>query len=628
MKMRSQRLFRTISDPRFAQFLAVLGGLVYLVQSWFYAHTQTSIMDEGAYLLKGYLFATGKYQPFQEYGPWTNHMPFSYLIPGWAQLIFGPGLRTGRYLAIVLGVGMLLGVWVLSRRVGNRWWAAGLIWLLALNQPVLRVYSMMTSQVLVSCILVWILVLVIGPGRPTWQLNLGVVMSAFLLLTRINMAPVLPLVLVYIFWEQGVKTGFYAVITGVLAVAIGHAFFWPGILKLWAAWSPIDFPFLDVWKAPSGSAPLWNPEIDLYGRILSLLLSLRIHFTSLMGILTVLLMWPAKREWRSEWRYRVAVFLGVSFTLLFGIHAWASLGKSYCVYCLPNYMMFFQLFGILFVCVAFNSWRGFNERAGKWLFSTVILCVSLGVGYSLVIGKQITGTWIGGRLYDFVNLLWHIEVPRIKSMRIEPGSVELWGIFANKLDWMEKQILDGTLLLVTLLMSWFLLYQVAKWLGRHLTALTRVNYSTGAIQMLVFLSFGTIITLRMGFVPQESDCGWDVISSYEAGGAYLVDNIPSGSKIFWRGTSAVPLLYLDDYEIYPPQLNDVYSYFLGGDPDELARYGRWNPELDLFWQQDADVILIERSRGVPDIDMLDELVPTPPMLPCNPNSKIHIYVHK
>lgn len=92
----------SIGKPWYANLLSLLGGLVYLIQSWMYAKMQTSLLDEGAYLYKGYLFAIGKYWPYQEYGPWTNHMPLSFLIPGYVQTVFGPGLRTGRYLAVFL----------------------------------------------------------------------------------------------------------------------------------------------------------------------------------------------------------------------------------------------------------------------------------------------------------------------------------------------------------------------------------------------------------------------------------------------------------------------------------------------------------------------------------------------
>ena len=84
---------RLISGPFLANGLAFVGGIYYLLQSWGYAHTQTSVLDEGAYLVKGYLFVLGKYWPYQDYGFWSNHMPLGFLIPGYIQAIFGPGLK-------------------------------------------------------------------------------------------------------------------------------------------------------------------------------------------------------------------------------------------------------------------------------------------------------------------------------------------------------------------------------------------------------------------------------------------------------------------------------------------------------------------------------------------------------
>ncbi|MCZ7552379.1 MAG: hypothetical protein M5U05_07300 [Anaerolineales bacterium] len=57
--------------------------------------------------------------------------------------------------------------------------------------------------------------------------------------------------------------------------------------------------------------------------------------------------------------------------------------------------------------------------------------------------------------------------------------------------------------------------------------------------------------------------------------------------------SAAPLLYVPDIRIYPPQINDGYSFYLDGDPELLLREGRWNRALDQQWLQEADVVLIE-----------------------------------
>ena len=201
--------------PWIAEAIAFLGAIVYVIQSWIYAHTQASILDEGAYLLKGLMYARGQYYPYQDYGFWTNHMPLSFLIPGYAQVLFGPGIRTGRYLALSLGALMVLGAWILARRLGGRWWALGAVWLLALNIHLIKIYSVFATQGLIACMLVWVLVLTLGPDRPPWQLYLGTILAGLTFLTRINMAPVLPLVIIYIFWQYGKKIGLWSFFIGV-----------------------------------------------------------------------------------------------------------------------------------------------------------------------------------------------------------------------------------------------------------------------------------------------------------------------------------------------------------------------------------------------------------------------------
>ena len=126
----AQRLIRVRFLP---EGLALLGGLVYIIHTWGHIHGQSSVLDEGLYLFKGVQFALGKYQLFQDYGPLTNHMPLSFLIPGWVQVLFGTGLRTARYYALSLGILMIVGFWVTSRRLSGPWWAAFGVWAVALN---------------------------------------------------------------------------------------------------------------------------------------------------------------------------------------------------------------------------------------------------------------------------------------------------------------------------------------------------------------------------------------------------------------------------------------------------------------------------------------------------------------
>ena len=618
-----------------ADILALIGGSAYFIQSWIYAHTQESILDEGAYLLKGYLFATGKYRPFQDYGPLTNHMPLSFLIPGWIQVLFQPGLRTGRYFAVILGVLMLAGIWIVSCRLGNEWWAALLIWLIVLNEPLIRTYSIFASQVLVACILVWILVLIAGPNRKTWQIIAGTSLASILALTRLNLIPVLPFVVIYVYWEHGRRTGLKTLLSSLFILILGHAVFWPGILKLWAYWLPDTVtPFLDQFRPPPEAVPSWNPSLGLWSRVLSFFQGIQNHFFAVTVVFLTWILWPSRKRWKSDWRYRLSVFLSVLFGVLFLLHIWATLFLNYCVFCFQAYLSFFMILGLLLFVVSFSSWIREIKGWRKLLTIGLIVIVFLGLGYAASIVP-------GNRLLSNRSVRWLFSwpVPRFNNMRVQPGRIAFWQLLANKYDLTEQ--------LTALILRRFLFIFVASlivgfifWIGHKSTVLLfpshpRSKRSSGFGTVMVFLSVGSLLTSLIGTMNQGLACGWNVIETYEIGGRYLAEHIPAGSQIYWSGgLSAVPLLYLDDYELYPSQLNMTYSYRLGGQPDELVRYGWWSKELAQQWAQEADVILIEARlygtfpTNIAESEAFDEIAPTPPMVPCRSNSSIHIFIRE
>jgi len=194
---------RIITLPWLPTFLTVAGFAAYLIHAVRIARTTTSFLDEGLYLFKGYLFATGAQTPFVDYGVWTNHAILSFLIPGYTQKWFGPGLETGRYFMIFLSLLTLLGLWVFAKRWGNMWWAVGVVWVMALNPAEIKIHTLAISEGTVAALLVWIVVLTVGEKRPLWQILLGAALTAPLVLTRENLAFVPPILFVYIFWQHG-----------------------------------------------------------------------------------------------------------------------------------------------------------------------------------------------------------------------------------------------------------------------------------------------------------------------------------------------------------------------------------------------------------------------------------------
>ncbi len=615
--MLRQRFVTLKSMPWLAEGLAFFGGLVYLFQSWIYAHTQASVLDEGAYLVKGFLFATGQFSPFQEYGPNTNHMPLSFLIPGYIQAWFGPGLRVGRYFSIALGILMLLGLWIVVRRLSGSWWAVIVVWAVSLNPALLKIYSKATSQVLIAFMLVWVLVLTLGKKQRLWQLILGVVLAGAMILTRINMTPVLPLLLIYIFWERGRVYGVLTSAVGLITVVILHALFWPGVLHLWSHFLPSPIAqLLSPWT-PSFSIDAinaWDPAITMESRMLSFWYGVRAHFVSLVGAAGTFLLWPGRRAWKTTGNFRIAVFLSFLFFIEFAAHFWASLMHNYCVFCFTPYLSFFSLLGLPLAAlfISSGSLSASRSRILGIVFFTLIITTGVGYGIKKDLGIE----------------LLNLQVPRIEDFHLLPGTVELWGIFANKFGW-SYDLLTRLLPAVAGLVGGVLILWGAFVLVRVLVRknLLSNNYF-GLISFYLLLLVGLVLSptklLGGGDKLDIYDCGVDVLSSYELAGEYLAEKIPGGSSIFWQGgRSAVPLLYLPDAEIYHAQLNGMYTYFSSGDDEILLKYGYWNNSLAQKWYSQADIILV-KEREYEEIDGFEVLSITPPIVDYCEESRLYI----
>ena len=599
--MGTNRWIDLLREKPLSEGLAVLGGILYLYQSWIYAHIQTTVLDEGSYLLKGYLYAVGKYWPFQDYGPWSNHMPLSFLIPGYIQILFGPGLRTGRFFAIFLGCLMLVGLYLLVRRMGGKWWALGAILAVALNPAEVKIYSMALSQVLVACLLVWSLFFTLGEGRSLWQIALGSVLVSLMGLTRLNLFPVLPLFVGYIFWQHKWRAGLVATMIVGGGYLLGHVIFWPGIMRLWATWIPTNLaPFLARWRPPM--APGGNPQVGLHTRLISFLWGIRFHFVSVVGLLVALVLWP-KAEWKDRGNFKASIFLIGLFILLLALHAWASLGthpqtndamvENYCIACFPLYISFFSAIGLVLIAASASSWRWQITGWQQVPYAFLILILTSALGYSAFPD-------IGESIYSrLVNPLLRIRVPRVRDLQLIPGNAEIrayveyiFGISQNEVVHYSMRILPtliGTLIgLGILLVAWL----ISRWFVQRGFS---IQVPWVMIAMVVLLAIGFIIspTVVLGGGYQIYNCKGDVISSNEKVGAYLSSLIPPGSLVYWKGgESAIPLLYLKEARIFPPQINNGYTYRGGGESDALAKYGFLNEVLARKWAQQADYILI------------------------------------
>lgn len=564
--------------------LAIAGAILYLIQAFIYAHTTVSSLDEGSYLIKGMFYLKGVYEPFQPYAPLTNKAPFAFLIPGFAEYIFGAGLRTGRYFSIFLGFLTILGVWITSRRWTNAWIAALGVWVFTLSPMVIKLHARAVSEVIIACMLAWICVLVLDQERPLWQIIFGSILSAIAVLTRQNMVLILPLLVLYIYWQHGKQKGIWAFITTSFIFLIIHAYYWPRILVIWTPWLPESLtPFLNAFRLPSESVPVWDPNIDLSNRLNAFFQGIRYHFIPLIGSIFALIYFPPLSKWKHDSAYRAAVFLASSFFTLVLMHGWAALASQYesysCVFCFSNYLTFFDPLGILFFAITiFYIWNQSPNRIKQIILFCLIIIIPIGIGFSL--------------FEQAPNALLNMPtIPRFRSGQLLPD----WVTFADAL----KYRFDFSLQQIKRILT----ASIGFVIGFAIILVTyfcwRKEKKTNFSQTLVnaFLISGFILSPILHLGESKRNCEIDIIRNHEELGLYLSSIIPNNSLVYWDGGNAyTPMIYVPHARIFPPQINDGYTFHIGGDPDVLYYFSHWNAELDTRWRAEADIFIIEAKR--------------------------------
>jgi len=630
---RARTFFRYFGvRPVLADLLAFAGMVIYASMLWKFAHIQVSVLDEGLYLYKGWLFTSERYTPFQAYGPWTNQMPLAFLIPGWVEQVFGPSLSTGRMMAIALGVLMLFGLWLTARRLGGPWIATTIVAAVVLNPAAARMYAIAASQGLVACILTWTMFFSLGVDRKNWQLFIGGLLAGAAVMVRINLLPLLPLLALYVLWEHWPITQGKATtqgrpfipalwLFGGMLVTFGgiHLVYWPNILELWAKWLP--FPFLKPWFPPK-TIPTWNPDNPQGFRVASFFLAFRYHFAALAGALATWILWP--KEWKNDSCYceepfngdesipspngrliralsgtrndisKVAVFLSLLLLSFFFLHAWAALGNEYCVFCFPTYTSFYGGVGLLLVAVTLPNWNLNPSAWRKWLGGVSFLALLAGMAYS---AEGTAESLLGGLFY---KRLLAMPIPFLNGAQV-------WQVVSNKFRLEYEIIYDAT-------HAWFpVVVAVAFGLAVLVAAKIlagRKNSAALGVGIVALTLIGSLFSPSPLLAGEYTsyDCQGDVLPGFEAAGAELAKAIPTGSSVYWAGYSPVTLLSLQGVTIYPSQLHQTYSFRISDDDDALLKYGWWNQHLAEKWLAEADFVLVEQ-RNLGHGGWLDEQLP-------------------
>ncbi|MCC7188743.1 MAG: hypothetical protein IT312_08375 [Anaerolineales bacterium] len=575
------------------EVVTLLGVILYLGRSLYFANSAPSIGDEGAYLFKGLMFARGEYRPFQDYGFWTNKAPLAFLIPGYAQYWFGAGLRTARYFAVLVSALMLLGVWITANRLMGRNWAALAVWVFALSDPQIATYSQALSQGLVACLMSWMLVYTLGGDRPLWQLSLGSALSVLVVMTRQNMIVVPPILILYIFWQYGSKAGWRALMVGMFVFVAFHAIYWPGMLQIWASWLPSAFtPFLDDFRIVGSSSGSFSGS-GLLAQWQAFAIGITDHFFIVCGFVACLLLWVRKVSWKDPGQYKTAVFLGVLYLSLFLMHMWGSLFNDFCALCFTSYQMFFSMTGLLFVLVVFSN--GVSDSKDRFpLLATILVlfCAILGLNYYAV--------W-GDRLLDFIHL------PRARAL-LSNGEID----FASL-----REALTYSLHMAPDVQKRVAAALGGAFVGGGALALAWVfhrqalagKYARNLAVVSTFMIAGMVLPVFDNYRRAPTECSVNFLTYYEQAGKSLAEITPPNSLVYWKGSGRqlALLLYIDDLRYFPPQISAGAGHLIG-ESEHLLKFGLYNDELDLQWKEAADLYFI--WKAFPTVTFDEFLDPT------------------
>jgi hypothetical protein len=395
------------------------------------------------------------------------------------------------------------------------------------------------------------------------------------------------LLVLYIIWQHGLRMGLWSALTGGLVLLIGHVIYWPNILTIWAPWLPEKLtPFLDPFRLPKDAVPIWDPSIDLGNRMIAFFQGIRYHFIFAVGSISALILWSPPRDWKSTSAMRAGVFLAILYFMLFVMHAWAALASQYesysCVFCFTPYLTFFDPLAILLLVVAMTSaWNRNPPLALKIGAILLAIILSAGMGFSA--------------FENVDNPLLDLPVPRVREGKFLEGTTTLSELLSNKFSFSLVLIKKYIALSLGVLAGGIILL-LAFWLWRRSKRLGQ-GTSFSFILVNVFLALGLFFIPVLSGGGSRVDCAQDLISANEEVGHYLAGIIPQDSLVYWDGgLSFTPLVYVPNIRIFPPQINDGYTFRIGGDPDLLYRFSHWNKELNEEWKSRANVFIIEEKR--------------------------------
>ena len=338
--------------------------------------------------------------------------------------------------------------------------------------------------------------------------------------------------------------------------------------------------------------------------------------------------------------YRIQVFAVLLLGILFAAHAWATFSQSYCTYCFRIYLSFFSVLGaVIFTGLAAYQPGALAHRRDIWIILLVLL-IAGGVGLSRTLS-------LGNKLIDqpLALKVGRIEVPRVKNLSLQSGTIPLYGLVENYFGLTYEGAIRSIRLslqagvMIALGITVGLMCLMIAWLWTRRKKADGLSY-TGRL-WIVLMVFGLVLspTIVLGGGYTDYDCQGIIPAATSSASFHLNTFIPEGSVVYWgTGLSPAVLLQVPGIKIYPAQLNSMFSYRIGGEPDAMAAYGLWNRNLAKQWLDEAHVVVLSgMTYKDPTYDWVvnkvehegyREIASSPPLHTCNEKTNLLIFIKK
>jgi len=334
-----------------------LAAALYCAQGRVLAERMVTWTDESAYVHLGYLVATGQISLFQDELT-GSRMPLPFWVVGGSQILWGRNLLAARLSSLALGLVALALTALIARRLAGDLAGVLAAFFFATQGVLVGYLATGTYHALASSILLAGVALIFC-ARPPWGPTLGMATLSLLFLTRTNLWPVLPGVLLVLLFQARSRRERLALVLAAGAVPLAFFLSDARHLKILAyvpvvgrlvrslgypsGWSLIDVPEPALWDRAWGVIRL--ARMYEFWALAALLLCLIVIGRRLKGLGTraffddsrvrllaalfvyiaawqVLILWKFPRAfvgWFPSFAPLAAILLGVGFARAFGL---------------------------------------------------------------------------------------------------------------------------------------------------------------------------------------------------------------------------------------------------------------------------------------------------------------------